>query len=89
MTGGTKPVSLPGDFDHDRALALFTEHPEAFMAGPQRQVTPDPFRRPITRRDFVDAHLRAGSRPFGHGFTERNGWTAPPTTTRRRHRPCR
>ena len=72
MTGGKKPVSLPEDFDHDGALALFTEHPEAFMAGPQRQVTPDPFRRPITRRDFVDAHLRAGSRPFGHGFTERN-----------------
>ncbi len=42
------------------------------MAGPSRTVTPDPFRRPITRRDFVDAHLRAGSRPFGHGFTERN-----------------
>ena len=72
MTGGKKPVSLPEDFDHDGALALFTEHPEAFMAGPQRQVTPDPFRRSITRRDFVDAHLRAGSRPFGHGFTERN-----------------
>jgi hypothetical protein len=72
MTGGKKPVGLPEDFDHDGALALFTEHPEAFMAGPQRQVTPDPFRRPITRRDFVDAHLRAGSRPFGHGFTERN-----------------
>ncbi len=42
------------------------------MAGPYRLVTPDPFRRPISRRDFVDAHLRAGSRPFGHGFTERN-----------------
>ena len=42
------------------------------MAGPYRRVTPDPFRRPISRRDFVDAHLRAGSRPFGHGFTERN-----------------
>jgi metallophosphoesterase (TIGR03767 family) len=72
MTGGKKPVSLPEDFDHDGALGLFTEHPETFMAGPYRQVTPDPFRRPITRRDFVDAHLRAGSRPFGHGFTERN-----------------
>ena len=72
MTGGKKPVGLPEDFDHDGALALFTEHPEAFMAGPSRAVTPDPFRRPITRRDFVDAHLRAGSRPFGHGFTERN-----------------
>jgi metallophosphoesterase (TIGR03767 family) len=72
LTGGKKPAGLPEDFDHDRALEEFTERPEAFMAGPYRQVTPDPFRRPITRRDFVDAHLRAGSRPSGHGFTERN-----------------
>jgi metallophosphoesterase (TIGR03767 family) len=72
LTGGKKPTDLPDDFDHDGALDLFAARPEAFMAGPYRQVTPDPFRRPITRRDFVDAHLRAGSRPFGHGFTERN-----------------
>ena len=72
LTGGRKPTGLPAEFDHDRALELFTTRPEAFMAGPYRQVTPDPFRRPITRRDFVDAHLRAGSRPFGHGFSERN-----------------
>jgi hypothetical protein len=63
---------LPADFDHDAALELFTSHPEVFMSGPSRRVTPDPFRRPISRRDFVDAHLRAGSRPFGHGFSERN-----------------
>ena len=72
LTGGKKPYGLPENFDHDQALDMFTERPEAFMAGPSRPVTPDPFRRPITRRDFVDAHLRAGSRPFGHGFTERN-----------------
>jgi metallophosphoesterase (TIGR03767 family) len=72
LTGGRKPTGLPPDFDHDYAVELFTEHPEAFMAGPYRQVAPDPFRRPITRRDFVDAHLRAGSRPFGHGLSERN-----------------
>ena len=72
LTGDRKPTALPTDFDHDRALELFTERPEAFMAGPYQQVTPDVFRRPITRRDFVDAHLRAGSRPFGHGFSERN-----------------
>jgi metallophosphoesterase (TIGR03767 family) len=72
LTGDRKPTGLPPDFDHDHAVELFIEHPEAFMAGPYRQVTSDPFRRPITRRDFVDAHLRAGSRPFGHGFSERN-----------------
>ena len=72
LTGGRKPTNLPLDFDHDQALELFTIRPEAFMAGPSRPVTPDAFRRPISRRDFVDAHLRAGSRPFGHGFSERN-----------------
>ena len=72
LTGDRKPASLPGAFDHDRALQLFTEQPDAFMAGPSRTITPDAFRRPISRRDFVDAHLRAGSRPFGHGFSERN-----------------
>ena len=72
LTGGRKPTGLADGFDQDRVLDLFASRPEAFMAGPYRQVTPDPFRRPVSRRDFVDAHLRAGSRPFGHGFTERN-----------------
>jgi metallophosphoesterase (TIGR03767 family) len=72
LAGSTKPAELPADFDHDQALELFTTRPEAFMAGPSRTVTADAFRRPISRRDFVDAHLRAGSRPFGHGFSERN-----------------
>jgi metallophosphoesterase (TIGR03767 family) len=72
LTGSKKPTALPADFNHDLALELFTTRPEAFMAGPSRSVTADAFRRPISRRDFVDAHLRAGSRPFGHGFSERN-----------------
>jgi len=72
LVGNRKPTGLPEEFDHGRALQLFTEQPEAFMAGPARTITPDAFRRPISRRDFVDAHLRAGSRPFGHGFGERN-----------------
>ncbi len=72
LTGGRKPAGLPEDFDHDRALHLFTEQPEAFMAGPSRTIRPDASRRPISRRDFVEAHLRAGSRPSGHGFGERN-----------------
>jgi metallophosphoesterase (TIGR03767 family) len=72
LIGGRKPTDLSAGFDHDQALELFTTRPEMFMAGPTRPVTPDAFRRPITRRDFVDAHLRADSRPFGHGFSERN-----------------
>jgi metallophosphoesterase (TIGR03767 family) len=72
LTGDRKPTGLPDDFDHDRAAELFTERPEAFMTGPYRTVTADPSRRPISRREFIEAHLRAGSRPPGHGFGERN-----------------
>ncbi len=72
LIGSRKPADLPADFDHDQAHELFTTRPEVFMAGPTLPVTPDAFRRPISRRDFVDAHLRADSRPFGHGFGERN-----------------
>jgi hypothetical protein len=42
------------------------------MAGPAVAVTADPGRRPITRREFVEAHFRPGSRPLGHGFSEQN-----------------
>jgi metallophosphoesterase (TIGR03767 family) len=72
LTGHSKPTGLPEDFDHDQALELFTVHPETFMAGPSRPVSADPARRPITRREFVEAHFLAGSRPFGHGFGPRN-----------------
>ena len=60
------------DFDHDRALELFTDQPDAFLAGPAVAITPDPGRRPVTRGEFVAAHFRADSRPSGHGFTEQN-----------------
>ena len=72
LTGDRKPQGLLDGFDHDQALELFTRHPEAFMAGPSRTVTADPGRRLITRREFVEAHFRAGARPYGHGFCERN-----------------
>ncbi len=72
LVGGSKPLRLPDDFDHDRALELFTERPEAFMAGPARAVAADPGRRPVTRREFVEAHFGPGSRPLGHGFSGQN-----------------
>ena len=72
LTGSRKPLALPPDFDHDRALELFTERPEAFMAGPSRTVAADPGRVSITRRDFVQAHFRPGARPLGHGFSAQN-----------------
>jgi metallophosphoesterase (TIGR03767 family) len=72
LVGSVKPVGLPDGFDHDRALELFTEQPEVFMTGPVRPVAPNPDRRPITRKEFVEAHFRPGARPTGHGFSEQN-----------------
>jgi metallophosphoesterase (TIGR03767 family) len=72
LVGGRKPLRLPVDFDHDRALELFTERPEVFTAGPDVAIVADPGRRAITRREFVEAHFRPGSRPFGHGFSDQN-----------------
>jgi metallophosphoesterase (TIGR03767 family) len=72
LVGGRKPLRLPANFDHDHALELFTERPEAFTAGPDVAIIADPGRRAITRRDFVEAHFRPGSRPFGHGFSDQN-----------------
>ncbi len=72
LVGGAKPLRLPEPLDRDHAVETFTTAPHRFLAGPQARVTPDPDRRPISRRDFVEAHLRAGARPHGHGFTPEN-----------------
>jgi metallophosphoesterase (TIGR03767 family) len=72
LVGNSKPWRLPDNFDHDRALELFTQRPESFMAGPSVPVAADPSRRPVTRQEFVASHFRPGARPAGHGFTERN-----------------
>jgi metallophosphoesterase (TIGR03767 family) len=72
LTGDRKPLGHAEDFDHDQALELFTWRPEVFMDGPSRRISADPARRPITRREFVEAHFRPGARPYGHGFCERN-----------------
>jgi metallophosphoesterase (TIGR03767 family) len=68
MVGSRKPVGLPPSIDPDRAVEDFTDHPELFMTGESMEVTPDPDRRPISREEFVDAHVRAG----GHGFSDRS-----------------
>lgn len=66
MTGSRKPISPPPNLDPDRAVEQFTDHPEDFMTGDAVEVPADPERRPISRDEFVDAHVRAG----GHGFTD-------------------
>jgi metallophosphoesterase (TIGR03767 family) len=66
MTGSWKPVGPPPDLDPDRAIELFTDHPEAYMTGEVTEVPPDPERRSIAREEFVEAHVRSG----GHGFAD-------------------
>ncbi|MBI4260670.1 MAG: TIGR03767 family metallophosphoesterase, partial [Actinobacteria bacterium] len=39
---------------------------------PSRPVTPDPDRRVVRRREYVEEHFRTTGTPVGHGFTEAN-----------------
>jgi hypothetical protein len=72
LVGGRKPVELADGVDRDAALETFIAAGHAFLAGPDRPLTPDPDRRHITRAEFVRAHLDARGRPGGHGFTAAN-----------------
>ncbi|HUC14485.1 MAG TPA: TIGR03767 family metallophosphoesterase, partial [Acidimicrobiales bacterium] len=68
LLGARKPVDLPPRADPLSRVEAFTDEPEQFLSGPARDVVPDPGRRSVGRRDFVEAHLRAGGNPSGHGF---------------------
>ena len=68
MTGSRKPARLPPGLDRDRAVEIFTEHPERFMTGESIPVTPEPARRPISRLEFVESLAAAGE----HGFAGEN-----------------
>jgi len=68
MTAGRKPVGPPPGLDPDGVVETFTDNPETFMAGEAIEVPSDPERRPISRGEFIDAHVRSG----GHGFSPQN-----------------
>ncbi|HEY8635330.1 MAG TPA: TIGR03767 family metallophosphoesterase [Candidatus Dormibacteraeota bacterium] len=72
MVGARKPLRLPESLDLDAVVETFVQRPEAFMDGPQVDVTADRARRPFDLREFVDSHLRSETRPHGHGFTALN-----------------
>jgi len=65
MTGSRKAIEPPTGLDPDGVVERFVQHSEQFLAGPSLDVAADPERRPISRAEFVDAHVRNG----GHGFT--------------------
>ena len=68
MSASRKPIALPGGLDRETALETFVQHPELFMRGESVEVTGDSTRRPISRGEFVESHVRSG----GHGFTHQN-----------------
>ena len=72
MVGGRKPLRLPESLDLDSVVETFVQRPEAFMEGPQADVTADRARRPFDLREFVDFHLRSEALPRGHGFSALN-----------------
>lgn len=66
--GGTKVVGLPpgaNPCERFGGLGIPT-------GAPVIQVTPDPKRAYIERRDWIAAHLESTGKPVGHGFTARN-----------------
>jgi metallophosphoesterase (TIGR03767 family) len=73
--GAVKPVALPDDLDVAQIVELIDGlsrcSPQAFATlarARTRQVTADPRRRIISRREFVRAHDRPDARPPRHGF---------------------
>jgi metallophosphoesterase (TIGR03767 family) len=73
-TGDRKPTAPPPDFDigAEASVRAFVRDPASLLAGPARQVVPDPARRLFSRREFVQAHLRSGGAPSGHGLSADN-----------------
>ena len=77
--GSRKAIGLPADWSSDEVAALFVGLAACDPAAVARladatamTVTADSRRRPVTRKEFVEAHERAGARPPGHGFTATN-----------------
>ena len=70
---GLKAVALPAgaSFD-DVARGDATALQDAFTTAPARPVTPDPDRRVLSRREWVEEHFTTGGLPLGHGLTREN-----------------
>ena len=72
LSGGHKPADLPAGINPLEMVEAFTSNPEVLLGGPAREVVPGPGRTSVGRQQFVEAHLRAGGIPRGHGFDRRN-----------------
>lgn len=70
--GGQKTTGPPPGVDpcDSGNLVRALQDPAAMFQGPTRPVTPDPNRRVVDRREYIEAHLGHGHPGgFGHGFT--------------------
>ena len=67
LTGDRKVITV-GDGD---LPDVGTQMP-GFFTGDDHLVTADDGRRPLTRQEYMAAHLGDGGNPGGHGFTPRN-----------------
>lgn len=59
--GSTKSLTRPIGFEPDDPLKLYLDEPEAFSCGPEFPILADTARRAIDRREWIDAHIRAGA----------------------------
>jgi metallophosphoesterase (TIGR03767 family) len=73
LVGDRKPTRIAEGVPADRVIEVFTNAVDTFMPGEPVEVTADPDRRPVSRKEFVGAHFRGGARPSGHGFSDANG----------------
>jgi metallophosphoesterase (TIGR03767 family) len=74
--GDRKAFDLPDGYPPDQALGLLAGleacDPDALAVLGEcrtREVTADPGRQVVTRKEFIDRHLDAGGLPTGHGFS--------------------
>lgn len=75
--GGVKPISMPEHWSNstkvDFVNRLSACDPRALDRLAElgtREVAADPMRRHTALQEFVDAHVREGAEPPGHGFAE-------------------
>jgi metallophosphoesterase (TIGR03767 family) len=81
--GPLKVVGLPAGVNPcDPFLGLLWK-------GPARLITPDPRRRIITRRRYIEEHFDTTGAPVGHGFTRENRQDGTAYYVRDEHRPFR
>jgi metallophosphoesterase (TIGR03767 family) len=75
-TGSTKIIDLPPGVNvGELAGQLVTNDPQGLhtlFAGPSRQVTSDPNRRPLSRTETIAEYFRTAGKPHGHGYTAWN-----------------